>query len=141
MSGLQQMPRLAASACIWRDGHVLIAQRAKPPVGIWALPGGHVEPGETAQQAAIRELNEETGMTAGLDTLVGLFDIIRRDDGGNVTNHYTIACYTGLAGEGEAMPASDTMAVAWVRPEDLGRYQLALQVRKAILMARDLLKL
>jgi 8-oxo-dGTP diphosphatase len=141
MSGSQQtLPRLAASACIWRDGRVLIAQRAKPPVGLWALPGGHVEPGETAHQAAIRELHEETGMTAGLDTLVGLFDLIRRDEAGLVISHYAIACYAGLAGEGEASPASDTAAVAWVRPEDLGRYQLALQVRKAILKARELLQ-
>ena len=59
------MPLLGASACVWRDGHVLMIQRAKPPVtGQWSLPGGHVEPGEAVIDAAHRELLEETGHEA-----------------------------------------------------------------------------
>ena len=52
MSVAQQFPKLGVSACIWRGGQVLLIQRAKPPVGIWALPGGHVDPGETVAEAA-----------------------------------------------------------------------------------------
>ena len=141
MSDGQQLPKLGASACIWREGRVLLAQRAKPPAGIWALPGGHVELGETAKDAARRELFEETGMTASLDTLVGLFDIIRRDAAGQVTIHYAVACYTGAAGAEDPVAASDTMAVEWVLPDELGRYNLAPQVQTAICKARQLLGL
>ena len=64
MAGEQQWPKLGVSASIWRDGKVLLVQRAKPPKGIWAFPGGHLEAGETLTEGAARELMEETGMTA-----------------------------------------------------------------------------
>ncbi len=64
MPDLQQFPRLGASACVWKAGKVLLVQRAKAPVGLWSLPGGQVEWGETALAAAERELLEETGITA-----------------------------------------------------------------------------
>ena len=55
-----QWPRAAASAAIFHHGRVLLAQRSKPPLkGIWSLPGGHIEPGEKAREAAHRELLEE----------------------------------------------------------------------------------
>ena len=77
-----QMPRLGVSACVWRDGKVLIARRAKPPLkGVWSLPGGHVEWGEALRDAARRELKEETGIEAELETIVDVADVIRREGG------------------------------------------------------------
>lgn len=137
----QQFPKIGVSACVWRDGRVLLAQRAKPPVGVWALPGGHVEAGETLLDAARRELMEETGLSAELTALVGLYDIIRRDQDGVLTTHFVLACYCGLAGPGEALAASDAMAVAWADPDELGGFPLAPNVREAILRARELLQL
>lgn len=64
MAGEQQWPKLGVSASVWREGKVLLVQRAKPPLGIWAFPGGHVEPGERLEEAAARELREETGLSA-----------------------------------------------------------------------------
>jgi ADP-ribose pyrophosphatase YjhB (NUDIX family) len=103
-------PRLGASACVWRHGRVLIVQRGKPPlVGIWSLPGGAVEPGETAMAAAARELAEETGVTAGLTKLVDLVDIIRHGADGSLAFHYAVACYTGHWIAGEPIAASDAI--------------------------------
>lgn len=141
MEGPQQFPKLGVSACVWRGGRVLLAQRAKSPVGIWALPGGHVEPGEPLLAAAHRELMEETGLSADLTALVGLYDIIRRSPQGEITTHYVLACYGGLAGPGEAVAGSDAMAVAWVDPDDLGAFALAPNVRDAVLRAREVLEL
>lgn len=141
MSNARQFPILGVSACIWRGGQVLLIQRAKPPVGIWALPGGHVDPGETVAEAAQRELLEETGMRAQLDTLVGIYDVIRRDAAGLLTTHYAIACFAGLAGEGEPQAASDAMAVEWADPSRLGNFPLAPNVKTAIYRARELLRL
>lgn len=140
MSPPQQFPCFGVSACVWRDGKVLLAQRGKLPAGIWALPGGHVEPGELAVDAARRELLEETGLEADLDTLIGVFDVIRRDAAGLITVHYAIACYGGFAPSGEAKAASDAMAVAWADPLALAAFPLAPQVETAILRARLLLK-
>ena len=59
--------------CI-RDGQVLMVRRAQPPrTGEWSLPGGRIEPGERAADAALRELFEETGVTA---ELLGLVDVV-----------------------------------------------------------------
>jgi ADP-ribose pyrophosphatase YjhB (NUDIX family) len=141
MTGAQQFPKLGASACVWRNGHVLLVERAKPPLGLWSLPGGHVEAGETALDAARRELTEETGITATLTAFVGFYEVIRHDSSGTLAAHYAIACYTGLAEEGEAVAASDARALRWVLPGDIGRLPLAPNVKDAVLRAQSLLSL
>ncbi|MGL4592268.1 MAG: NUDIX domain-containing protein, partial [Aestuariivirga sp.] len=91
--------------------------------------------------AARRELMEETGITAALTAFVGLYEVIRHDSSGTLTAHYAIACYTGLAGEGVAVAASDARDLRWVLPGDIGRLPLAPNVKDAILRARSLLSL
>jgi ADP-ribose pyrophosphatase YjhB (NUDIX family) len=136
----QHLPKLGVSASIWREGKVLLVQRAKPPVGIWAFPGGHVEPGEHLEEAAARELMEETGMTASFSGLLGLYDVIRRDpSSGLVTVHYVIACYLGTAGPQEPVAASDAMAAHWVDPMQLGDYDIAPNIADAVAKAKNLL--
>jgi len=113
-------PKLGASACVWRDGRVLIVQRGKPPLaGIWSLPGGAVEPGETAMAAAARELAEETGVTAALEQLVDLVDIIRHGADGSLQFHYAVACYTGRWISGEPIAASDAKAARFADVSEL----------------------
>lgn len=61
----------AADACVIQSGHVLLVRRGQMPgAGLWALPGGHVGMDENFQQAAIRELIEETGIAIDPDTLM-----------------------------------------------------------------------
>lgn len=139
MAGEQQWPKLGVSASVWRDGKVLLVQRAKPPKGIWAFPGGHVEPGETLAEAAARELREETGMTAQFSGLLGLYDVIRRDADGLLTVHYVIASYLGIAGPEEPVAASDAAAVTWADPERLGGFALAPNMADAIATAHKIL--
>ncbi len=142
MAGRQQFPRLGASACVWRGPRVLLIQRAKPPlVGVWSLPGGHVDAGETALDAARRELLEETGVTADLTQLAGLYEVIRHDEAGQVSVHFAIACYAGHWLAGEALAASDALSVRWVLPEEQGGMVFAPNVREAIGQARVLLGL
>jgi ADP-ribose pyrophosphatase YjhB (NUDIX family) len=136
MSSAQQLPKLGVSASVWRDGKVLLVQRAKPPVGIWAFPGGHVEVGERLEEAVARELLEETGLTARFDGLLGLYDVIRRDASGLVSVHYVIACYVGFAGPGDPVAASDAAAAEWADPDRLDGYVLAPNIAEAIATAR-----
>ena len=140
MNGAQQLPKLGVSVSVWRQGKVLLVERVKPPKGMWAFPGGHVELGETLAEAAQRELREETGLTASLHGLVGLYDVIRRDAGGLVTVHYVIACFLGLSDAGDPVAASDAAAAEWADPERLGGYALAPNIAEAIGAARTLLE-
>ena len=139
MAGEQQWPKLGVSASIWRAGRVLLVQRAKPPRGIWAFPGGHVEPGETLAEAEARELREETGMSATFQGLLGLYDVIRRDDNGLLTVHYVIASYLGIAGPEEPVAASDAAAVTWADPLALEPFTLAPNMADAIATAHKIL--
>jgi 8-oxo-dGTP diphosphatase len=135
MTALQQLPKLGASACVWKDGKVLLIQRAKPPLGLWSLPGGHVEFGETALAAAERELLEESGVVADLTAFVGLYEIIRETP----AFHYAIACYGGVWRSGEAHASSDALDTRWVAPLELDSLDFVPNVRKAIARARALL--
>ena len=137
MPALQQLPRLGASACVWKDGKVLLVQRAKPPLGLWSLPGGHVEFGETAVAAAQRELLEESGVTADLTTFVGLYEIIREKP----LFHYAIACYGGMWRSGAAQASSDALDARWMAPGELDLLDFAPNVREAIVRAQALLGL
>ncbi|MED5528699.1 MAG: NUDIX domain-containing protein, partial [Actinomycetota bacterium] len=54
------------------QGRLLLVQRANPPAqGLWSLPGGRQEPGETAEQGVVREVREETGLTVRVEREVG----------------------------------------------------------------------
>jgi 8-oxo-dGTP diphosphatase len=137
MTQAQQFPKLGASACVWKDGKVLLIQRAKPPLGLWSLPGGRVEFGETAVAAAERELLEESGVTADLTAFVGLYEVILDKP----AFHYAIACYGGVWRSGEAQASSDALEARWLAPAELDSLDFAPNVREAIARARALLGL
>jgi ADP-ribose pyrophosphatase YjhB (NUDIX family) len=75
---------------------------------------GHIEPGEKAIEAAHRELNEETGITADLKGLADVANVILRRDDGALRAHYVISVFYGIWMHGEAKTESDCQAVEWV---------------------------
>ncbi|MSQ06011.1 MAG: NUDIX domain-containing protein [Dehalococcoidia bacterium] len=67
-------PKIAATAIVHREGQVLLIRRANEVgYGLWSMPGGYVDRGEAAEDAAVREAWEETGLEVAVDQLVGLY--------------------------------------------------------------------
>ena len=75
------MPNLSASSVVICAGKVLMVKRKD--IEAWCLPGGHVDPGETVAQAAVREVQEETGLETELDRLVGIYSAPKWHHGGD----------------------------------------------------------
>jgi 8-oxo-dGTP diphosphatase len=112
-------PVLGVSVCVIKDGLVLLTQRGKPPFqDKWSLPGGRVEGGERLEEAAQRELREETGITASLG---GVFDWTEIID---ANRHLVLAVFVGKWVSGEAAAADDAKAARWVSPEEFGELEL-----------------
>ena len=104
-------PRCGASAAVFRGSDVLLIQRAKGTfTGLWSLPGGHVEPGERAIEAAAREVLEETGIEADIRGNLDVHDIIVRGEAGVLQAHYLIAVFWGRWRHGEPVAQSDARA-------------------------------
>ncbi|KXB03170.1 DNA mismatch repair protein MutT [candidate division MSBL1 archaeon SCGC-AAA261F19] len=91
----------------WEEGLVLIKRKNDPFKGKWALPGGFVEWGETVEDSARREAEEETGLKVELDRLVGVYSDPDRDPRGHVVS----LCYSGKKVGGKLRPATDAAEV------------------------------
>ena len=95
------------------EGEVLLIRRASDPFeGQWALPGGFVEVGETLEEAAVREAEEETGLKVELVRLVGVYSDPDRDPRG----HNVSCAYLARAPEGEPQGASDAAEASFIDP-------------------------
>ena len=115
-----QRPYLAVSAAILRDGKVLIVRRArKPALGVYTLPGGVVEAGETLEQAIVREVKEETALDIAPVTLAGHREVVIRDDEGRVERHFVILCFAARWLGGEPALNEELDEARWVDPAEL----------------------
>jgi ADP-ribose pyrophosphatase YjhB (NUDIX family) len=113
-------PFLAVSAAIVRDGRILLVRRARAPGrGLYSLPGGVVEAGETLHQAVVREVYEETGLTVEPVGLAGHREAIVRDAGGRVQRHFVILPFACRWRAGEAMPSEEVAEARWLKPDEM----------------------
>jgi ADP-ribose pyrophosphatase len=117
-----QRPRVAVGAIVFNDHGVLLVRRGKPPAeGYWAIPGGSVEIGETLQQAAEREILEETGLVIRARDPVFTFDVIERDALGAVRFHYVIVDLLADYVAGTLRAAGDAIDARWVSSAELAQ--------------------
>ena len=113
-------PYLAVSAAIFRDGRVLIVRRARPPAhGLYTLPGGGVELGETLEEAVIREVREETALEVEPVALAGYRQAIARDAAGKVERHFVILPFAARWIAGEVRLNEELAEAQWLAPADL----------------------
>jgi ADP-ribose pyrophosphatase YjhB (NUDIX family) len=118
---LTVLPTLAVSIAVFRDdGRVLLARRTRPPAdGMWSLPGGRLEPGETLEQGALRELMEEVGVSAQVLGFNRHVEAIGRRGDGTLTHHFVVCSFVGRWLSGEPQIGPEASEVGWFAPDDL----------------------
>lgn len=115
-------PYLAVSAAIFRDDRVLIVRRAQPPAhGLYTLPGGGVELGETLADALIREIREETGLEIEPLALAGFRQVIARDEAGRIERHFVILPFAARWIGGEISLNEELTEARWLKLSELPR--------------------
>src|SRR5208337_87070 len=113
-------PIVGVLAVVLRGGRALVVRRANPPMaGRWGFPGGVLELGESVAEGAMRELFEETGVTAEAAETLTVFDTIDRDDEGRVRHHYILIAVCGTWRTGEGVAGDDADEVAWLSREEI----------------------
>jgi len=107
-------PIPGVGALIIRDGLVLLVKRGhEPGKGLWSIPGGVVELGETVHQAVVREVKEETGLDVEVERLLEVGDVIVNDEAGNVKYHYVMINFLVRVVGGVVKATSDASNVRW----------------------------
>jgi ADP-ribose pyrophosphatase YjhB (NUDIX family) len=113
-------PFVGASIAVIRDDRVLLAARANAPMrGVWTLPGGLVEAGETLAEAALRELREEVGLEARVVGVLSPTEIIDRDAEGRARHHYVVHPHAALWQGGEPVAGPEALGVRWARLDEV----------------------
>jgi ADP-ribose pyrophosphatase YjhB (NUDIX family) len=115
-------PAPTASALVLRDGRLMLTRRARPPQeGLWDLPGGFVDPLELPEDAAVRELREETGLDIRIERLLGFFLDTYGEDGVATLNVYYVASVVS----GDEAPADDVSEIGWFPLDHLPLAEIA----------------
>lgn len=111
--GARPRPIPGVGVAVINNGELLLVKRGRGPnAGLWAIPGGKVEWGESMRDAAVREVLEETGIEVKLDTVVWVGDSLGPGD--PPAWHYTLVDFAGRMIGGNLTAGDDAEEVAWV---------------------------
>ena len=126
-------PQVAVGAIVFKEDKILLVLRGKPPAeNLWSIPGGSVELGETLQEATEREIREEAGITIRAREPVYTFDVLERDNKGNVRFHYVIVDLAADYISGELRPGDDAVDVRWFSADEVNKLKVSEATRKLL---------
>jgi ADP-ribose pyrophosphatase len=126
-------PRVGVCAITVKDEKVLLVKRGvEPSKGLWAIPGGTLELGETLQECAAREILEETGVTIKVNNYVYVFDFIECDDKRKIKFHFVIIDFAAEYISGDPKGADDAMEARWLSAEELPELPVAVNTINAL---------
>jgi 8-oxo-dGTP diphosphatase len=135
--GTERVPagprRVPCVGAIIRDeaARLLLIRRGHDPgAGLWSVPGGRVEAGETGEEAVVREVVEETGLVVTCGHLIGAVE--RPGPSGSV---YEIRDYAALITGGELAAGDDAADSRWVTPADAAAMDAAGQLTTGLMSA------
>jgi ADP-ribose pyrophosphatase YjhB (NUDIX family) len=115
------VPRIPCVGAVIKDeaGRLLLIKRGhEPGAGLWSIPGGRIEPGESDASALVREVREETGLAVSVGRLLGA--VQRPGLAGAVID---IRDYVAVATGGQLAAGDDAADARWVHPAQLARME------------------
>ena len=129
-----EVPKVAVGAVVFKNERVLLVRRGQPPSeDLWAIPGGSVEIGETLQEAAEREIFEETGIQIRAGDPVFTFDTIDRDCAGKIRFHYVIVDLIADYVSGDPKAGDDAAEARWVSASETNTLQMSAPTLKLLI--------
>jgi 8-oxo-dGTP diphosphatase len=134
-------PIAAVGVVCVRAADVLLVRRGAPPLeDAWSLPGGRIEWGERAADAALRELKEETGCAAEIVGVVDVVDaLMSRRGGDSPWGHYVLIDYAARWTDGEPRAGDDARDARFFAPEEIAALGLWSETLRIIEAARRML--
>src|SRR2546426_4747101 len=103
---------------------LLVRRDREPALGLWSLPGGKIEWGETMREAIVREVREETGIDIDVEGVAGFVERIIPDDDGDVRYHFLIVDFWARPRSREVKAGDDVSDARWVQVGELSEMQL-----------------
>ncbi|MCQ5362251.1 MAG: NUDIX hydrolase [Candidatus Methanomethylicia archaeon] len=132
-----ERPLVGVGVILVKDRQILLVKRGhEPNKGMWSIPGGLIKLGETAEEAAIREVREETGLEVSIGAVAGVFNVIIKDSDSKIKYHYVIIDYFGEVVGGMLRPGTDVTDARWFWLDEIGGVETSPTVRKALELFR-----
>ena len=118
---------------------MLLAKRTKPPFK-WSLPGGSLEPGETAAEAAIREAREEISAEIEIVAQAGEREVLIRDSNGVAMRRYVISVFAATLRTGEPKAGPEASEVGWFSRDEIDAMDVTEGLAESVWKAAQALK-
>lgn len=128
-----ETPRIGVGAIVIHEGKILLVRRGiDPGRGLWAIPGGTLQLGETMRQCAAREVLEETGVSIAVGDCLYVFDLIQRDENNRIEFHFVVVDFAGVYVSGQSQGADDADEARWFAAEELSGFPVSQNTLKAL---------
>jgi len=128
-----QTPIAAVGAVVFKEGKILAIKRGQEPSkGKWSIPGGRIELGETAYEAARREVKEECSIEVKIERVLDSANNIIRDENGRIKYHFVIIDMLARYVSGGIKAQSDAEECKWVTPQELTELDLTPMLREML---------
>lgn len=121
---------VGAGALVHRGGRLLLVKRnERPNRGMWSFPGGEVELGETTEEAAVRELREETGLQVEIEELFAVVTYLPSEFWPTTRNQYIIVDYLAKSGAGRVRLNHESSDFGWFTPKQVQKLRTTRSIK------------